>query len=205
MVELIEIGVLAALGAWILTQFHLLFVVKRIKKDIDTKRAATEVFVSAELDKLEAAIGGFEARVHAEMPPNVHGEIESVRAEIEEFNVGLRKEFESLPERIRFTLVQEEGRQAQHMMSAAKDMNENLRTELAAVNAQIPPELQGDIRGKILKAISREPTKKERDSMGMVGELIWNFGRMKAAEYLQGEGPPGTSVTYRVTKGSQEF
>ena len=152
------------------------------------------------MDKLEAAIGGFEGRMTAQIPPNVHGEIEDVRAEIEQINVGLRKEFEGLPERIRFTLVQEEGRQAQHMMSAAKDMNENLRTELAAVNAQIPPELQGDIRGKILKAISREPTKKERDSMGMVGELIWNFGRMKASEYLQEQGPPGTSVTYRVSK-----
>ena len=73
------------------------------------------------------------------------------------------------------------------------------------LGTEIPPELQGDIRGKILKAISREPTKKERDSMGMVGELIWNFGRMKASEYLQEQGPPGSSVTYRVTKGSQEF
>ena len=137
----------------------------------------------------------------AQMPPNVHGEIEEVRSEIEQINVGLRKEFEDLPERLKTATMGELSGQAKQMMIVAKEKAGDLRNELAAVEATIPPG-EIDLRGKILKAITREPTPKERKDMGTIGELIWNLGRMKAAEYLQEQGSPGSSVTYRVTSKS---
>lgn len=207
MVEILEIGVIVALGAWVFTQFHLILAVRRIKSDIDAKRTATEGFVHDEVSRLEGAVGGFEGRVTAQMPPNLHGEIEEVRAEIEEINTGLRKEFEELPDRIQLAAAQQAGKAQQEMMAAAADLAGKTRKELALIDAQIPPELQAtDIRGKIMKAILREPTPKERKEMGFVGETIWNFGRMKAAEWLQTQGPIGSSVTYRVSQtGSEEM
>lgn len=201
--ELVEIGVISALLAWFITQIHLIRVAKRIKVDIDAKRAETQTFVDSRISKLEAVVGGFEGRMTAQMPPNLHGEIEEVRAEIESINVGLRAEFEGLPARLKQSLAGDETQRNMAMMVAAKELNEGMRGELAAVNAQIPQDMQAlDIRSKVLKAISREPTPKERKDMGVVGELVWTAGRAKLAEWLQTEGPPGTSVTYRVSNKS---
>jgi len=215
---------------WLVTQIHLLKVARRIEANIDSKREETQAFVDSRISKLEATVGGFEARMTAQMPPNLHGEIEDVRAEIlslnqgvqlqiqvngdvirkeleeqvetvrseiEEFNIGLRKEFEGLPGRLKSELALAEGSRSQEMMAAAAQLKDGLNAEIGAINAQIPPEMQGlDIRAKVMKAIAREPTPKERKEMGVVGELVWTAGRAKLAEWLQAEGVPGIpSVT----------
>jgi len=43
--------------------------------------------------------------------------------------------------------------------------------------------------------------------MGVVGELVWNFGRAAAANWLQsGQAPGGQSVTYTVSQpGDKNF
>lgn len=181
---------------WLVTQVHLLRVARRIEADIDLKRAETQTFVDDRISRLEKTVGGFEARMTAQMPPNLHGEMEEVRAEIEEFNVGLRKEFEELPGRIQSRFALETGTRSQEMMAAAAELKDGLNRELATVNAQVPQELQGlDIRAKVMKAIAREPTPKERKEMGVVGELVWTAGRAKLAEWLQAEMPGAPSVT----------
>ena len=190
---------------WLVTQIHLLKVARRIEANIDSKRGETQAFVDSRIGKLEAAVGGFEARMTAQMPPNLHGEIEEVRAEIEEFNIGLRKEFDGLPGRLKSELALVEGNRSQEMMAAAAELNAGLKGEIAAVNAQIPPEMQGlDIRAKVMKAIAREPTPKERKEMGVVGELVWTAGRAKLAEWLQADvlgSAPSVTLTRTAARG----
>jgi len=209
MAELIEASTAAILVAlagillWLITQIHLRKAVEAIRVDIDAKRTETMTFVDERLGKVEGLMGKHQALLTAQIPPNVHGELEEVRAEIEQINVGLRKEFEELPFRIQAKMMAENSARVSEMMGAAQQLNAGLKGELAAVNASLPPEIQQmDIRAKVLKAIAREPTPKERKDMGMIGELIWTAGRAKLAEWVQGEGPPGTSVTYRVTSKS---
>lgn len=208
MAELIEIGVLAALAAWIFTQFHLILAVGRIKRDIDLKRKATETFVDTRLAKLEANVGGFEARMTAQMPPNVHGEVEALQGRFDGLVADLKVRFDNLPGAMRHELLAAQGRETQEMMAAAKQASEQMRTELSAIEAQIPPEAlaaQGDFRAKILKAITREPTSKELKGMGLIGETIWNAGRAWIAERMiggTGISPGGESASYTVTRKS---
>ena len=192
MVELIEIGVLSALGAWVFTQFHLILAVKRIKKDIDTKREATETFVDERLAKLEANVGGFEARMTAQMPPNVHGELEDVRAEIQEINVGLRKEFEELPLRIRQAYGGVKGGEFIRSDKVLEGVAEEAK---AFAIAEYDP--QDAMQRQAIEWINRPISKKatELEQMAAIG------AKKFLSEFLIGrQGSPGTSVTYRVSK-----
>lgn len=72
------VGILVAAAGivlWIVTQVHLLRVATRIEAGIDAKRAETQNFVDTRLRELEKNVGGFEARMTAQMPPNVDGRI----------------------------------------------------------------------------------------------------------------------------------
>ena len=72
------VGILVAAAGivlWIVTQVHLLRVAGRIEANIDAKRTETQNFVDERLRALEANVGGFEARMTAQMPPNVDGRI----------------------------------------------------------------------------------------------------------------------------------
>jgi len=195
-------GVALAIGLWAVTNLRLSRGVKAIQADIEAKRTATQTFVDERLSRVEGLVGGMEARLRAEIPPSLQGDVQEVREEIETINVGLRKEFEDLPARVA-TMVRdvansEAGVRTKEMMSAATQLSAGLQGELNALGAQIPA-AEVDLRGKVLRAISREPTKAELKGMGPVGELVWNFGRMKAAEWLQ-TGPSGNgAVTYTVT------
>lgn len=212
MVELVEIGILAALGAWGLTQIHLLFSIRAVKRDIDAKRKGTEAFVSTNLAGLEKTFlertGALTASMDSlkeEVPSSPQAELDALRSEFSDFAKEIGKTMAELPSVLELRFRQQSGRESQEMMATARELNAGVKTELAAVNAQITPEMAGDIRGKILKAIAREPTPKERKEMGMVGEMIWNFGRMRAAEWLQSNSSPGTSMTYRVQQNRTDF
>ena len=205
MPELIELGVAAALIAWVATQIHLIFAVRRIKRDIDTKRQATEGFVSRELMRLETAMTKQTASLKESIPEMPREELESLRTELADFAGKVGADMAQLPSRFEFALKQAAGRVSQAMMSTVKELNDGLKTELAAVETQMPPEMAGDFRGKILKAIAREPSPKQRKELGLVGELVWNAGRAFLAEKFTSQG--GTSVTYRVTskEGTSPF
>ena len=111
-----------------------------------------------------------------------------------------------LPGRIRLEFAGEQGRESVQVGNAMKELNADLKTQLAAVEAQIPPGLAVDaqgIYGKIMGAIARDPTPKQRKDMGTVGELIWNIGRAGALNWLPAQGQAGaggTSMTYTVTQ-----
>ena len=202
MVELIEIGVLSALGAWVLTQIHLIFAVRRIKADIDQKRSATEAFVKQHLGTLgtdlEQHLGGFEARMHAEIPPNVHGELEEVRAEIEEINVGLRKEFENLPNRIRGSFGGSGDAEQRQFLAMAKESEGAMHdaVTMQAALAQNDPEV---LRASTVKRVMDMQVSKAyaKDHPLIVAAL--ELGKPKLLEMLGVSSGTGTSVTYRVT------
>src|SRR2546428_10903049 len=77
---------------WLITQIAIARAVGRISREIDAKRAQTTSFVStslqsvqnatnAKFDEVQQLVGGFEARMTAQMPPNVHGEPADLKAE----------------------------------------------------------------------------------------------------------------------------
>lgn len=196
MVELLEIGVLVALAAWILTQVHLILVARRIKIEIDTNREGTQLFVDQRIAKIETILGQHQAALTAQIPPNPTAEIDGLRTELQEFarSVGedmakMRDQALKLPEDVEFRIRQEQGRKAQELMSVVKDRSDELRGELQAAGRGIDPQLiqAGDFRARILKVITREPTKKELKDMGSIGELVWTAGRAKLAEWIQTE------------------
>ena len=75
-------GVAFAVALWAVTNIRLSRGVKAIQADIDSKRTATQVFVDERLSQVEALVGGMEARLRAEMPPNVDGRLDEVHTEL---------------------------------------------------------------------------------------------------------------------------
>lgn len=192
---------LIALGAWVFTQFHLILAVRRIKDDIDTKRTATEAFVDERLGKVETLVGGFEGRMTAQMPPNVHGEIESVREEIAEINVGLRKEFEALPGRIKAQYMQERAIQAQHINAASSEMGAELEARLQAAVPEGYDDAASALERQMIDFI-RKPIDPKLEKKDPSAAMVQRFAKWGMARFMEGRDPSGSSVTYRVSNKS---
>lgn len=84
------LSVALAVALWIVTNLHVLRVGRSIKADIDAKRSETETFVRDELTGLKssisgdmAALGSMEARLRAELPPNLDGRFEELSTAVE--------------------------------------------------------------------------------------------------------------------------
>ena len=138
------------LALWIVTNWHLHRGVQRVRVDIETKRKATEEFVQAEVsrmgayvetqmksfgDKIAGDLGGFEARVHAEIPPNPQGDIEAVKAEVlakvdtlgayvESQMAAFAEAFNTLPERVRSSVMGVHSGQERALRGQVEDMAE---------------------------------------------------------------------------------
>ena len=189
---------LSGIALWLVTQFHLLRAVKNIKKDIDSKRKATEGFVVEHLktlqSSLEGDLGGFEARMRAEIPPNMEGDMAELRAELNDFAKHVGEDMASLPNKIQLAVVRPDGI-AQKQLEA---MSVEAQNELRAMNAMIPAEMvQTDVRAAILKNLTR-PVSPKFSKENPLGALIIDAGRVKLAEWLQTGQTPG-GVTYTVT------
>ena len=130
----------------------------------------------------------------AQMPPNVHGELEDVRSEIEQVNVGLRKEFEELPLRIRMSFQGQKKGESYDADGAVRDVA--AEAQVLAVRDFDP----GDsFQRQAIEWINR-PMKKKATEL----EQAITIGAKKFVSQMlmERQGSPGTSVTYRVTSKS---
>jgi len=210
--------VLAAAGVilWIATNLHFWRrtskAVVTIKADIDAKRAATETFVRDELDglrgkldaielkmpggaleSLRADLGAFEARMHAEMPPNVDGRLEELHDGIQGLANEIGKDIKGLTTQLAGFV----GMQGQDVLAMQK-LASATGDELKAVQAQLAPQAGQDPRARILQAITRPtPAKFAKDNP--LAALVVDAGKLKLGELLNlGElgpaGAPGVQV-----------
>lgn len=215
-----DLALVAGIGAvaiafvlWLWTNVHILRVGRAIKADIDVKRAATEAFVDSRIERVERVVADLRGEVAKSvvLPPAVlelPESMEELRGELNELVRTIGKDVASLPHAVRLELMAEAGRASQEVMQAAREKGEELKTELRALNSSIGPQVE-DMRARIVRAITREPSAKERKDMGSVGELIWNLGRMKAAEWLETSGPTGAGIPLlrsgRGNSGNSDF
>ena len=209
----------AAVGIvlWFVTNYHIRWTKRALQAYGEDARHRTEAFVARELQTLESSYvqhtKSLTEAVHqtqASIPEAGSDRFEALETRFDGLIADLKGRFENLPAELEFRIRQATGRESMEMMKVAKEQADILKTDLRALDAQIPPEMlnaQGDFRAKILKAIVREPTAKERKDMGTIGELIWNIGRAGAANWLQsGTAPGGQSVTYTVSQpGDKNF
>jgi len=207
----------AGIALWFVTNLHIRWTKRALQAYGEDARHRTEAFVARELQTLESSyvqhtksLTERVSALQAGIPEAGSDRLEAIDTRLDGLIADLKGRFDNLPAELEFRMKQASGRESIQMGIAAKELNEELKTGLAAVQAQVSPEalLQGgDIRAKILQAISKEPSLKQRKDMGMLGELIWNAGRAGLANWLQGaQAPGGQSVTYTVTQpGDKNF
>lgn len=202
-----------ALGAWVLTQIHLIFSVRAVKRDIDSKRTATEAFVSRELMRLETDVKEEIRGIHDAIPPaptesleELHGRfdglIKDMGARLNEIGASLQ----DLPRALSMRFAQDQGHDSASMHAAVREQAETLNQELEVVHKAMGPPAPGDPRAAIMRAISR-PTPAGFAKKNPVAALIVDAGKVKLAEWLQmeGGGPPSVSLSRIKGKGNSEF
>lgn len=212
-----ETAMLAALGSialavalWIVTNVHVLRTGRAIKADIDSKRTETEAFVHKEVDRIESAVGGFEARMRAEMPPNVDGRLDEVVARFDTLVLDLKSRFDEvhtlvdeLPNRVKLDFQ----RPAALEMKQLEKMAEEAGTSVEAVARSIPTEGM-DPQSMLIKALAR-PTPKAWAAKNPLAATLVDLGKVKAAELFGFGGGNalgnGSSVTYTVSRKGKEL
>jgi hypothetical protein len=213
---------LSGMFLWFVTQVHLLRVARAIRSDIDGKRAATEIFVSAELDKLAKDIGGFEARIHAEMPPNVDGRIaaldeelkvilgnveENVLQRVDAIDRGLKaamdtldSRLDQLPARARQSMLGVEGNQVHALNRSISLAGEELEGMVAAAVPDIADSrnaLERELYGWL-----RKPIDPKLEETNPSAALLQRLAKVGASEFL-GRGRSTGGMTYPLEGGYQ--
>ena len=89
---------LAGFGLWIATNWHIRWTKRQLQAYGVDARQKTEAFVSRELETLGTNLGGFEARMTAQMPPNVDSRIEELETRFDGLITDMKSRFDGLPD-----------------------------------------------------------------------------------------------------------
>jgi hypothetical protein len=177
----------AGILLWIITQVHLLRVARRIETNIDTKRAETQAFVDRRLESLETLVGGFEARMTAQMPPNVHGELEDLKAEFvrqfQEIDRGLTAALGSIDQSFK------------GVIGNMGDAERELRKEMALVGDEATSALQeafdsSDNSNPVVRRLyawASRPVDPKLEAKNPIGAAALQLGKAALLERLQNE------------------
>jgi len=173
---------------WIVTQFHLLRVARRIEFNIESKREETQKFVDSRLGKVEEAIGGFEARIRSEIPPNTDGRLKEIDDGIQAALATLDVKLAELPERFRMEI--------NAMRSVDSREMKKLANEMAAVYGETAleenPELR-DPKNALMQRILASKLPAGYEEQNPLGALLWQAARAQIVSQVNGT-TPGISV-----------
>ena len=187
---------LAGFCLWIATNVHIRWTKKQLQAYGTDARQQTEAFVGRELEALGGKISDLSTKTSSTSP---NDRLEALESQLDGLITDLRGRFDGLPGAIGSWLSTERAREAAVMTAGLRHESEALTAELKNVeiaSGQLAG--QGDFRGQMMKAIAKPVSAKFRKENELMAMLV-DAGKLKMAEYLQTEGSPGTSVTYRVT------
>ena len=187
---------LAGFCLWIATNVHIRWTKRELQAYGTDARKLTEAYVSRELEALGTNLGGFEARMTAQMPPNVDGRLEELEGSLDGLIDDLKGRFDALPTALTDHLEAFRAREGVQMKIALREQGEGLSDELKAAQVALGPmQVQGDPRAAIMKAITR-PTPAKFAKENPLAAMIMDAGKVKMAEWLQTS--EGGTVTYTV-------
>ena len=201
--DTLELGVLIALVAWIVTNVQLIRTQRRIGKaqeairqEIETKRAQTQAFVETRLD---AQAGRLEAVLRAEMPhPDVT--IADMRRDLEtkftEMDRGLTAALGSIDQTFKGIL----GNMGQSELE--------LRRELTNVEGEATSAIQeayaaGDTTNPVVRRLyawAAKPVDPKLEAKNPIGSAVLQLGKAALLDRLQDE-MPGVGGLVRLKKG----
>ena len=173
------------MALWFVTQLHLLRVARRIESNIDAKREATEAFVDTRLRELEKNVGGFEARVTAQLPPNVHGELEELKAEF-------TRQFQAIDRGISAALGSID-HNFKAVVSGLSQQEVEMRKELALASGELDVTLQeamaqADTSNPLVRRLyawAAKPVDPKLEAKNPIGATVLQFGKAAMLDKLQ--------------------
>ena len=202
MPEILEIGVVVALGAWVLTQIQLIRTYNRIgraqeaiRSEIDAKRAETQEFVETRLaahgERLEGILAVHTTSITALIPPNVHGELEDLRTELSDFAKHVGEDMSTLPMRLRQSFGGIAAGESKGVNAALANVADEAKA-FAVTEFDPRDSMQRQAIEWINRPISKKAT--ELEQMAAIG------AKKFLAEFLmQNQGHGNSAVTYTVT------
>lgn len=149
-------------------------------------------------------MGQHQGLLTAQIPPNPEGRIaelqerlafetSDLRTRLEAFETGFGDFAKQCGEDLGFikqqwgNMMGERSKQAGEFAAVAAQEGQRITAELKAAGANLPEGVVDDFRSGLLKTIAREPTKKQREAMGPLGELANAAMRKGMYEWLAGQ------------------
>lgn len=165
---------------------------KKADPYIDRVASRTLLHVKPEVERVEREMGEFEARMNAQMPPNVDGRIKEVFDLVTSLGTYVREqmaafadEFERLPDRLKMLELAERSVEARALARTMDGVTEE-------VEGQVRAEIASDPRMRGYERILRYKLPAGYEEKNPVGAMIFEEVRdMMAERRLRGKGGDG--------------
>ena len=190
---------------WLVTQVHLLRVARRIEANIDAKRSETQDFVDDRIGKLETTVGGFEARMTAQMPPNMDGRLTELQTELKAQLVDIDRGIAAALQSIDTSF--------HGVMGNMGDAEREMRKSLVGIDEEATSALQEamttqDTSNPVVRRLyawAAKPIDPKLEAKNPIGAAALQLGKAALLERLQSQTIAGATTSFlkRTSEGSK--